>query len=690
MQQQQSDWADFLAQEEQKRREANAQKLMEQLSLFKSTAPATTSNNLGQQPALGAPAWGQPLPSFQSGEDAESDSEEDESEAERAHENGLNQDFFNEIRTSKPASSSAYPHHPNDNLPRVQPVQPSYSSSLTPSPSPYYSSAAPSTAPAGGKPYSNPYAFSTNSPLTSPSPTTNNHAHTSTIPAASSSSTYSQPIQPSYNLHSVAHSSSTSLLDSSPTLLTSASPIIPTTLTPANAQPQQQRNVATQSSVQPQEDSFTTFLRQEVQTSSPSLASSSSSCYPSSSSGRPARPQQTKTDIAEDEAFARHLQTEINRNDALNHKLPPKSVLYPQLEQEEEPEEKYNTNNNNSGYASASSSSQTRRSLVVPPSHHTPLPPVPTASVAAQRPVSQTSAGHAENYIYPQSLAGRINYAKFLVKTDTMRLRFHNWLQSMWFTPPGFMEQLIKGSIGYAYIPFWIFDVHVETIYYGEVCHMVPQTSGASIKKGKMVESWSSVNGRRTAFYGHKAYCACINNEDRALINQFTNPWKFEKVIYIRPPRTSAPKTSTKPKTSNKQQADGGWGLATKFFDMITEGVSTAATAVQPVVQAPKPPDLNLLRPALEWRPFWEQYQSELKAQEQAEASAKMLRDNEASKVRNVQPAYNFNPKRRLVYLPVALTSYTFKEKVYRVAFSLSFLLSLFLPLSLLEWLNAM
>lgn len=49
-----------------------------------------------------------------------------------------------------------------------------------------------------------------------------------------------------------------------------------------------------------------------------------------------------------------------------------------------------------------------------------------------------------------------------------MRSKFNQWLESLWFKPAGFFDNVQSATMQFVFIPFWMFDVKVQTAYRGK------------------------------------------------------------------------------------------------------------------------------------------------------------------------------------------------------------------------------
>ncbi|ELR25494.1 zinc finger, C3HC4 type (RING finger) domain containing protein [Acanthamoeba castellanii str. Neff] len=288
--------------------------------------------------------------------------------------------------------------------------------------------------------------------------------------------------------------------------------------------------------------------------------------------------------------------------------------------------------------------------------HSAAAPPRPAAPAQHHHHHSQAVTDHSQHQD-----AGRINFSNFLLQKEGIRQKFNGWLESLWFKPAGFFDNVQSATMQFVFVPFWMFDVKVQTAYQGKVCRVVMTGSDAQAKK---VESWSEAQGNRSALYPHKTVCACQSVQERKLVQQFTAPWQVNKIHFgvDRNPQ-QPPQAPQQQPPQHQQPAEEGWAVG-KFFKKIADSVEKAAAMPATVV---KPPPPNLLLPALPWEGVWKEFEAELVKLETQECSNKLRVENGADKVKDVALNYQVQLNRRLVYFPVCLTSYQYNGKLYRV-----------------------
>lgn len=297
-------------------------------------------------------------------------------------------------------------------------------------------------------------------------------------------------------------------------------------------------------------------------------------------------------------------------------------------------------------------------------------PAAAVAHTAAAPPRPAAPAQHHHHHHHSQAVtdhsqhqdAGRINFSNFLLQKEGIRQKFNGWLESLWFKPAGFFDNVQNATMQFVFVPFWMFDVKVQTAYQGKVCRVVMTGSDAQAKK---VESWSEAQGNRSALYPHKTVCACQSVQERKLVQQFTTPWQVNKIHFgvDRNPQQPQQAPQQQQQPQHQQSAEEGWGVG-KFFKKIADSVEKVAAMPTTVV---KPPPPNLLLPALPWEGVWKEFEAELVKLETQECSNKLRVENGADKVKDVALNYQVQLNRRLVYFPVCLTSYQYNGKLYRV-----------------------
>jgi hypothetical protein len=72
---------------------------------------------------------------------------------------------------------------------------------------------------------------------------------------------------------------------------------------------------------------------------------------------------------------------------------------------------------------------------------------------------------HREEHAHQD--AGRINFSNFLLQKESIRQKFNGWLESLWFKPAGFFDNVQSATMQFVFAPFWMFDVKVQTTYQG-------------------------------------------------------------------------------------------------------------------------------------------------------------------------------------------------------------------------------
>jgi len=163
----------------------------------------------------------------------------------------------------------------------------------------------------------------------------------------------------------------------------------------------------------------------------------------------------------------------------------------------------------------------------------------------------------------------QINFSNFILQKDSMQKKFNQWLESLWFKPAGFFDNVQSANMQFVYVPFWMFDVKLQTSYRGtwqpplatlffmawraksweqnqhhpltlttgKVCHLV--TTGNDTK-AKNVESWKDAQGSRAAAYPQEMVCACLSVPERKLIEGFKTAWNLSRLHYgvgLNPPQ---------------------------------------------------------------------------------------------------------------------------------------------------------
>jgi len=239
-----------------------------------------------------------------------------------------------------------------------------------------------------------------------------------------------------------------------------------------------------------------------------------------------------------------------------------------------------------------------------------------------------------------------------------MQKKFNQWLESLWFKPAGFFDNVQSANMQFVYVPFWMFDVKLQTSYRGKVCHLV--TTGNDTK-AKNVESWKDAQGSRAAAYPQEMVCACLSVPERKLIEGFKTAWNLSRLHYgvgLNPPQAQ----QRQQQQPAPQREEGGWGVG-NFFKKITDTMEKAAAIPTTSV---KPPAPNLLLPSMPWEAVWKDFEVKLVKLETQECSNKLRVENGADKVKDVTLNYQVKLNRKLVFLPVCLTSYQYNGKLYR------------------------
>jgi len=219
------------------------------------------------------------------------------------------------------------------------------------------------------------------------------------------------------------------------------------------------------------------------------------------------------------------------------------------------------------------------------------------------------------------------------------------WLNSLWFKPAGFFEEMKKESLKLMYSPFWYFNVDVTTQYQGQVCTL-------SDEKGKTAETWHVATGSRTGNYHGRLMYAGPDLSHKALIMSMKKHWN-PKLIKFAPP--TAEEQQKKEEEENKNSTWAG-----KFFKALA---SVTITAPPPH----NPPDVNLLLPFLKWEVVWREFEKELVKNEEAEAAGKLSRELIATKVKDVKINMTVQVNKWLVYMPTGLLAYTYGGNIYKI-----------------------